>query len=256
MSESTLHTYGAATRSRVSPDFTAKVFAGCGLDRYVVATSAAGDVYLAWNATGVSAVRLAGDEGLFEAWYRDRFGRGCVPAVEDDPTSRAARAKLHGDDVDVPVDLRECSAFEQRVLEKTAEIGRGSARPYRWVAREIGAPGAMRSVGSALGRNPVPLLIPCHRVIRTDGTPGGYGLGGTVVKRTLLESEGIDFAVLETLSQRGIRYIGCEDGTFCLPTCGDVATHMREPGYVGLHNLDEAHAHGLVPCTQCRPIAA
>src|SRR3981081_3282677 len=145
MSEFPLHTYGAATRSRVSPDFTAKVFAGCGLDRYVVAISAAGEVYLAWNATGVSAIRLAGDDGLFEAWYHERFGRGCVPAVEDDPTSLAARAKLRGENVDVPVDLRECSPFEQRVLEKTAEIGRGNARPYRWIAREIGAPGAMRS---------------------------------------------------------------------------------------------------------------
>jgi O-6-methylguanine DNA methyltransferase len=256
MSESTLHTYGAATRADVSPDFTAKVFAGCGLDRYVVAVSAAGEVYLAWNATGVSAIRLTGDEEAFEAWYRARFDRGCVPAIEDDPTSLAARAKLRGEDVEVPVDLRGCSPFEQRVLEKTSEIARGSARPYRWVAREIGAPGAMRSVGSALGRNPVPLLIPCHRVIRTDCSPGGYGLGGTAVKRTLLEGEGMDLEALETLAHRGIRYIGCDDGTFCLPTCGDVATRVSAPGYVGLHNLDEAHAHGLVPCSQCRPIAA
>src|ERR1700736_6680919 len=107
MRESTLLSYGVATRSRVGPDFTAKVFAGIGLDRYVVATSAAGDVYLAWNAIGVSAIRLAGDEGVFEDWYRERFGRGCVPAIEDDPTSLAARAKLRGEEVDVPIDLRE-----------------------------------------------------------------------------------------------------------------------------------------------------
>ena len=255
MSESNLHAYGAATASRVSPDFTATVFAGCDLDRYVVAVSALGEVYLAWNATGVSAVRRANDDGAFEAWYRERFGRGCVPALEDDPTSSAARAKLRGQDVSVPVDLRECSPFEQRVLQKAAEIGRGSARPYRWVAREVGAPEATRAVGNALGRNPVPLLIPCHRVIRTDGSVGGYVFGGEA-KRTLLEDEGIDFDAIETLTRRGIRYVGCADGTFCLPTCGDVATRVSAPGYIGLHNLDEAHAHGLVPCEQCRPIAA
>ena len=255
MSESSLHTYGAATASRVSPGFTAKVFAGCGLDRYVVATSALGEVYVAWNAIGVSAVRLTNGEGAFEAWYRERFGRGCVPAIEDDPTSSAARAKLRGDDVEVPVDLGECSPFEQRVLRKAGEIGRGSARPYGWIAREIGTPEATRAVGNALGRNPVPLLIPCHRVIRTDGSVGGYVFGGEA-KRTLLEREGIDFGAIETLTRRGIRYIGCDDGTFCLPTCGDVAARAGEPGYVVLHSLEEAHAHGLTPCLQCRPIAA
>jgi O-6-methylguanine DNA methyltransferase len=255
MSESSLHIYGAATASRVSPDFTAKVFAGFGLDRYVVATSALGDVYLAWNATGISAIRRTDDDGAFEAWYRERFGRGCVPAIEDDPTSSAARATLRGQQVAVPIDLRECSPFEQRVLQKAAEIGRGNARPYGWVAREIGTPEATRAVGNALGRNPVPLLIPCHRVIRTDCSVGGYVFGGEA-KRTLLEGEGIDFGAIEMLTRRGIRYIGCDDGTFCLPTCGDVVTRVSAPGYRALHSVDEAHAHGLVPCGLCRPIAA
>jgi O-6-methylguanine DNA methyltransferase len=256
MTDSSLQGYGAATASRVSPGFTAKVFAGCGLDRYVVAPSALGDVYVAWNATGVSAVRRTSGDDAFEAWYRERFGRGCVPAVEDDPTSSAARAKLRGEDVDVPVDLGDCSPFEQRVLRKAAEIGRGNARPYGWVAREIGTPEATRAVGNALGRNPVPLLIPCHRVIRTGGSVGGYVFGGEA-KRTLLEGEGIDFGALATLTRRGIRYIGCdEDGTFCLPTCGDIATRAGEPGYTGLQSVEEAHAHGLTPCSQCRPIAA
>jgi O-6-methylguanine DNA methyltransferase len=195
------------------------------------------------------------DDGAFEAWYRERFGRGCVPAIEDDPTSSAARAALRGQQVAAPIDLRECSPFEQRVLQKAAEIGRGNARPYGWVAREIGTPEATRAVGNALGRNPVPLLIPCHRVIRTDCTVGGYVFGGEA-KRTLLEGEGIDFGAIEMLTRRGIRYIGCDDGTFCLPTCGDVVTRVGAPGYRALHSVDEAHAHGLVPCGLCRPIAA
>jgi O-6-methylguanine DNA methyltransferase len=256
MPEKQLSDYGSATRCTVTPNFTAKVFAEIGVDRYVRTASALGTVCVAWSRAGVSAVRLAseGDDG-FEVWYAERFGRRVVPAIEDDSTSSAARAKLRGEDADVPVDLRECSPFEQRVLRKAAEIGRGDARPYAWVARELGAPDATRAVGNALGRNPVPLLIPCHRVIRADLSAGGY-VFGTGAKRELLEREGVNFGALENVARRGIRYIGCDDGYFCLPTCGDVAAHVDAPGYRGLRSIEEAHACGLLPCGTCRPVAA
>jgi O-6-methylguanine DNA methyltransferase len=255
-----LRDFGAATRRAVPLDFTAKIFAGIGLDRYVVATSALGDVYLAWSLRGVSAVRLAGDEAAFEAWYRARFDCNCVPALEDDEISSAARAKLWGQGVKVPIDLRSCSEFEQRVLRAANSIGRGHARPYGWLAREVGAPDASRAVGNALGSNPVPLLIPCHRVIGADNTAGGYVFGGEA-KRKLLEHEGVDFGALAEVARRGFRYVGSEDGTFCLPTCGGpcgvVACHLDDDsGYFGLHSLEEAHSHGLVPCPTCRPVAA
>jgi O-6-methylguanine DNA methyltransferase len=255
MSETNLRAFREATVPSIEPDFTAKVFAGCGLDRYVTATSALGDVYLAWNACGVTAVRRAGDEEAFELWYAERFGRRVVRAVEDDPTSSAARAKLRGEKADVPVDLSVCSPFEQRVLRKAAEISRGTARPYGWLARELGVPEAARAVGNALGRNPVPLLIPCHRVVRTDYAVGGYVFGGEA-KRELLEREGLDVGAVEAVARRGIRYIGCDKGYFCLPTCGDFATRVGESGFYGLRTAEEAHAHGLAPCGRCRPIAA
>jgi O-6-methylguanine DNA methyltransferase len=255
MTETNLCDARDAARRDVSPDFTAKVFAGCGLDRYTSAQSALGATFVAWTAAGVSAVRVGSDEQVFEAWYGERFARCCVPAVELDPIASAACARLQGEDVDVPVDLRDCSPFEQRVLRKAAEVGRGSARPYGWVAREVGAPDATRAVGNALGRNPVPLLIPCHRIIRTDCTTGGY-VFGSESKHKLLEDEGLDFGALETVTRRGFRYVGCDDGTFCLPTCGSVATQINVPGYRGLRSAQEAHEHGLVPCTICRPIAA
>ena len=256
MRETNLRTVLDSTRRVVSPDFTTKCFAGIGLDRYCRTESTIGDVFVAWSANGVSAVRLADDEPAFEAWYAERFHRSCVPAIEDDSIASAARAKLQGaKDAVVPIDLGECSPFERRVLEKAAEIGRGSARPYGWVARELGAPDATRAVGNALGHNPVPLLIPCHRVIRMDLSVGGYVFGSDL-KRTLLEREGVDFGALERVTRGGFRYVGCDDGTFCLPTCGDIACRIDAPGYRGLHSLDEAHASGLVPCPQCRPIAA
>jgi O-6-methylguanine DNA methyltransferase len=255
MTDTNLRDARDAGQRDVSPDFTARVFAGCGLDRYTTASSALGEMFVAWSDCGVSAVRIAGDDRAFEAWYGERFARRCVPAVEIDPIASAARARLAGEDVDVPIDLRDCSPFEQRVLRKAAEVASGSARPYRWVARELGAPGATRAVGNALGRNPVPLLIPCHRIIRTDCTTGGYVFGSDA-KRTLLEGEGLDFAAIETVTRRGFRYIGCDAGWFCLPTCGNVARQIDDPGYMGLRSVEEAHAHGLRPCRQCRPIAA
>ncbi len=64
--------------------------------------------------------------------------------------------------------------FEWKVLEATMTIPFGQTRSYQWVARKIGRPKAMRAVGQALRKNPYPIAIPCHRVIRSDGTPGGY----------------------------------------------------------------------------------
>jgi O-6-methylguanine DNA methyltransferase len=239
----------------VAPDFTAQIFTRIGVDRYMTAASALGNVFVAWRATGVCAVRTAVDAAAFERWYGERFGRRVVEAVEDDPTSRAAREKLAGRPADVPIDLSECSPFERRVLEKAAEITRCNARPYGWVARELGVPDATRAVGNALGRNPVPLLIPCHRVIRTDCSVGGYVFGSDA-KRELLEREGLDFTAIERVTRSGYRYVGGDDGTFCLPTCGTIATLVGEPGYVGLRNIEEARAHGLTPCSSCRPVAA
>ena len=75
---------------------------------------------------------------------------------------------------------------------KALEIPRGEVRPYGWIAAEIGRPKAVRAVGTALGHNPVPLIVPCHRVVRTDGTIGQYSLGGPGNKRTILSAEGLD----------------------------------------------------------------
>ncbi|MER3421295.1 MAG: cysteine methyltransferase, partial [Chloroflexota bacterium] len=85
---------------------------------------------------------------------------------------------------------------QRRVLEKTAEIPRGEVRPYAWVAREIGAPGAVRAVGTALGHNPIPFIIPCHRVVRADGSLGEYSGGGPAVKARVLAYEGVPLAEL------------------------------------------------------------
>lgn len=90
------------------------------------------------------------------------------------------------------LDLAVCGPFQRRVLEAEFQVPRGRVTAYSRLAERIGAPGAARAVGNALSRNPFPLIIPCHRCVREDGTLGGFR-GGLKMKRTLLEMEGIGF---------------------------------------------------------------
>ena len=115
-------------------------------------------------------------------------------------------------------DLRGLTAFEEAVLRKALEIPRGEVRPYSWVAREIGHPGAARAVGTTLANNPVPLSFPVTGVVRGDGVIGNY-LFGTEVKHALLEYEHAEPAKLDELARRGVRYFGSRTRIFCFPTC-------------------------------------
>jgi methylated-DNA-[protein]-cysteine S-methyltransferase len=90
---------------------------------------------------------------------------------------------------DLPLDWQLTGGFGRRVLEQTARIPYGSVSTYRDVAAAAGNVRAHRAAGNALGANPIPLVVPCHRVLRTGGALGGYG-GGPEVKKFLLELEG------------------------------------------------------------------
>jgi methylated-DNA-[protein]-cysteine S-methyltransferase len=103
-------------------------------------------------------------------------------------------AFLEGQDIVFPLDilaLDTCPEFQQRVLRAEHAIPRGWVSTYGRIAAHLGAPGAARAVGNALANNPFPILIPCHRAIRSDGTLGGYQ-GGVAMKRALLEMEGME----------------------------------------------------------------
>lgn len=93
-----------------------------------------------------------------------------------------------------PCDLGGLPPFTRAVLKITAQIPYGQMRSYRWVAERLGKPKAMRAVGNALARNPIPVIIPCHRVVRSDGTLGGYALG-LHWKRRLLDLERSRFRI-------------------------------------------------------------
>ncbi|KRD09690.1 cysteine methyltransferase [Mycobacterium sp. Root265] len=89
---------------------------------------------------------------------------------------------------DLPLDLRLADGFRRQVIEHLRDIGYGRRESYATVAAAVGNPKAVRAVGTACARNPLPLVIPCHRVVRTDGSIGQYA-GGAAAKTTLLELE-------------------------------------------------------------------
>lgn len=108
------------------------------------------------------------------------------------PAAEALDKYLRGANVDLsvfPVDLTRCTAFEEATLQCARRIPRGSVATYSELAAKVGSPRAARAVGNALRRNPVPLFVPCHRVVGVSG-PGGFGWG-LHVKRQLLELEGV-----------------------------------------------------------------
>ena len=227
-------------------------------DDYAEIATPLGLLRVAWNGRGVSAVDGSADDHAFELAFFARTGRHAKRA--DALPARLARAverRLGGDRrVRIPLDLRGSTEFEQAVWLKALEIPRGEVRPYGWIAAEIGRPKAVRAVGTALGRNPIPLIVPCHRVVRTDGHIGQYSLGGPTNKRTILAAEGADPEGLEGLARAGIRYVGSDTThIFCLPTCHD-ARRVTPAHEVRFPSSRAAFDAGYRPCKHCRPIAS
>ena len=123
-----------------------------------------------------------GDQFISQERPRDDIGGSAVEKLTAYHEGRRVR-------FDEPLDLLLVPPFTQRVLRATARIPYGEVRPYAWVARQVGRPKATRAVGQSLHINPVAPIIPCHRVIASDNTLGGYG-GGPEMKRWLLRLEG------------------------------------------------------------------
>jgi O-6-methylguanine DNA methyltransferase len=143
----------------------------------------------------------------------------------------------------VPVDLSGAPDFQRRVLEAAREIPFGESRPYAWVAERIGHPRAVRAVGTALGRNPVPLIVPCHRVWRGDGALGGY-LFGAEYKRALQALERRTPVLEGSTSTRIVCRVGCAHGR-----------RVRADNRVVFASVEDARSVGYRACLVCRPAA-
>lgn len=209
-----------------------------------------GDLQVAFTDRGVAYLRAGMGEREFAEAFRARFARPLLPGAR--PPAGLLPALRRGRPGGLALDLRGLSEFEAAVLAAAAQIPRGQTRPYAWVARRAGRPKAVRAVGSALGRNPVPLLIPCHRVTRSDGSLGEYVFGADAKER-LLRAEDVDVEEAAELARRGVRLVGSDTtGIVCYPTCGDA--RRITPGHRhGFGDLAAARAAGYRPCLHCRP---
>jgi O-6-methylguanine DNA methyltransferase len=220
-----------------------------GTDRMFSCDSPLGEVYVGVSDTGVRLVGRAASPEEFAKRYRERFGR-FISWGSDARTRRLAErtaAALAGKKIDVPVDLSETTPFQRRVLEVVAGIPRGEVRPYGWVAREAGSPKASRAVGTVMANNPVPLLIPCHRVIKNDGTTGRYAFGAQE-KVGLLEAEGVSVREMA-----GFPYLATPTtGIVCHATCRN-ARRIRPENRRPYRSVKEATAAGYRPCRVCKP---
>jgi O-6-methylguanine DNA methyltransferase len=227
-------------------------------DAFAPIDSPIGRLFVAWNGRGVSAVVAAEEPGAFTARFEHAVGRPIRPAPALPPRlATAIRRRLAGDRrARIDLDLRGHTEFERAVWLKALEIPRGEVRPYAWVAAEIGHPKAVRAVGSALAHNPVPLVVPCHRVVRSDGLIGQYSLGGPANKRTILAAEGLDPDELERLARGGTRFIGSATTRIvCLPSCHNA--RRIQPGHRRpFRSLADGIEAGYRACRSCRPGSA
>jgi AraC family transcriptional regulator of adaptative response/methylated-DNA-[protein]-cysteine methyltransferase len=157
--------------------------------RYVVTGSPLGPLLIAATDKGVCRLTFNEDESAL----RRRFPNATIESDDGTiaPWVEAALKAIRtpSQAADVPIDVRG-TAFQEAVWQELRKIPLGETRSYADIAKAVGQPGAVRAVGTANGSNPVSVLVPCHRVIRSDGSLGGYG-GGLENKKKLLAAEGI-----------------------------------------------------------------
>ena len=160
--------------------------------KYSCFDSPFGPLFIAETIRGVCFVSLSKiSEAKFQSLLRKRFQK---EVIRDEKRLKNVIHELssyfngHLVNFKSILDLSIGTEFQRKVWEKVSEIPYGELRSYKWVANEIGNPNAVRAVGNAVGKNPVPPIIPCHRVIRSDGNLGGFS-SGIALKKWLLRLE-------------------------------------------------------------------
>jgi methylated-DNA-[protein]-cysteine S-methyltransferase len=155
-----------------------------------------------------------------------------------------------------PLDLRfAASDFHREVLEATAALPYGAVTSYGRIAREIGRPSAVRAVAQALRHNPLPIVVPCHRVIGGTGALTGYAGDKLHLKEQLLTVEGVHVARARRnmrIERDRMYMVADRDPEYCLPTCGSLST-LPLARLTLFGTRQRAEAAGLAPCTTCRP---
>jgi methylated-DNA-[protein]-cysteine S-methyltransferase len=227
---------------------------------YAIFPSPLGHILIARSEEGISLVEYLGSATSVAA---SRLIHAAGVEIERDGVEIE---RFHGELLDYlegrraelgwPLDWRLArSAFHRTVLEATARVPYGAVASYAGIARRIGRPEAVRAVAQALRWNPLPIVVPCHRIIGTSGALTGYAGNKVTLKQRLLAVEGVrtvrgghDFRI-----ERAAMYVRAqEDPEYCVPTCGSLAE--RSLAELTLFaSRARAEASGLAPCTSCRP---
>ena len=215
--------------------------------------SAVGELFIADGPRGILAIRFMDGRGLDPL----RAMRGKYDIVEDraaaDRIGEEIRRFLAGDHAalthDVDFSLVE-SDFRRRALMRLCKVPLGSVTTYQALAAAIGAPDGQRAVGNAMGSNPIPIYVPCHRVIKSDLSIGNYG-GGVDRKLKLLRAEG--FTVGKDMRVPTNAVMG-HQGThiYCRPQCS-AAKRVTSGKFYIYADSDRARTAGLRACKLCRP---
>jgi methylated-DNA-[protein]-cysteine S-methyltransferase len=229
------------------------------LVRYGVFATPLGPVLIAATEQGISLVEYVQRRDGSDSWLLRQHR--IEPEADGAPLERfrddlldyltGRRTRL-----DWPLDLRFArSDFQRAVLRATARVPFGAVSSYAGIASDIGRPEAVRAVAGALRHNPVPIVVPCHRIVGSGGALVGYAGTRIGLKERLLGVEGVrirhgrrDAEIDRTAMYAWYR----RDRAYCLPTCGSIS---EQPiGAVTLFaSAREAEALGLVPCGDCRP---
>ena len=223
---------------------------------YKVFASPLGPILLAASEHGVALVEYLRGEVADSRLFR---------LGVDTHEGSAALERLHGELLDYlagrrtrlewPLDLRFArSDFERAVLQATAAVPYGAVSSYTGIAGDVGKPGAVRAVAQALRHNPLPIVVPCHRIVGIGGDLVGYAGDRLGLKEQLLAVEGVPTLPARSRIAREAmyHYDPNPDRQYCVPTCGSIFT--RPLGQVKLFASRElAETTGLSPCVDCRP---
>ncbi len=227
--------------------------------RYGVFESPFGPILLAATEHGISLVEYLTTERSADSWLLQQRG---VETQAD----QGELARFHGELMDYfggrrtrlgwPLDFRfATSDFHRAVLEATAAVPYGAVSSYAGIAREIGKPAAVRAVAQALRHNPLPIVVPCHRIVGSSGALVGYAGNRIALKEHLLGVEGVRTEQRrdDLHIDRGAMYAWDHRGReYCLPTCGEISK-LPIGAVTLIASTREAGSLGLTPCGDCHP---
>lgn len=160
--------------------------------KYALIDTALGTMGLGWTEAGVARFSLPASD---REWTRERMARGADEAVPDPALAARIVAYGEGEQIefdDVPLDLEGEPDFHRQVYDDILKLRWGETTTYGEIARRLGDVQLSRAVGQALGRNPIPLIVPCHRVLAAGNMKGGFSApGGVASKLRMLKLEGV-----------------------------------------------------------------